>query len=127
MKEIFLIAAYAATLSACSSHTSGEGGYLVQVSGTGLFAKDKSFSEAQIMKGGPQSYRSFSERSWKLASQGQACQGASMWHIRGTVRSASSDEIEFEKITSFRRMAISEANRIAHKSKHPTLVNIKFC
>ncbi|MFP5435048.1 MAG: hypothetical protein ACLGIM_18295, partial [Alphaproteobacteria bacterium] len=84
MKEIFFIAAYAGTLSACSLHTSEESGYLVQVSGTGLFSKDETFSGAQIMKGGPQSYRNFSERSWKSASQGQECQGASMWHIRGT-------------------------------------------
>ncbi|GBH32050.1 hypothetical protein [Sphingobium xenophagum] len=127
MKKIFFLAAYAATLSACSPHTSEESGYLVQVSGTGLFAKDETFSNAQIMKGGPQSYRDFSERIWKLASQGQECQGASMWHIRGIVRSVTSDGIEFEKITSFRAMAIPEANRIARKSKHPTLIGITFC
>lgn len=111
-------------LAGCGPSAVPVGGYLAQVGNVGVLSADARFTEWAMVEDGPASYRAFARRSGQAGAQGKC--GLSMWRIAGTAQ-RDGRSFKLMKITSFSRIDRDQANQIAHKSAHPTLMTVDFC
>ncbi|BBF68541.1 hypothetical protein SBA_ch1_07410 [Sphingomonas bisphenolicum] len=120
----YLLLPLSCAVAGCGTSTVPVSGYLAQVGRVGVFSADARFTDWAMVEDGPDTYRNFARKSWQAGAQGRC--GLSLWRIAGTGQRKGRG-VKLVTITAFSRIDRDQANQIARKSAHPTLMTVDFC